>query len=140
MGGWIFAVALLAVGLYVSLGQTHVAPLATLQLTAMRGETQSVLPAQETDITLTDAPVAGTAALRVDLVDSSRVEPCGVRTRIGTAEDHEAAGARQLLCPPLRRRPTATARIRLSRTRCPLNPEPSNSGMASNAVQIPPLS
>jgi hypothetical protein len=44
-------------------------PLATLQLTAMRGAMPSVVPSRETDITLADAP-SGTA-LRAKIVDSA---------------------------------------------------------------------
>jgi hypothetical protein len=66
-----FAIAVLAVGLYASLGRSHVAPLASLQLTAMRGEVQSAAPAKETDITLTDAPAEDAGALRVAVVDAA---------------------------------------------------------------------
>ena len=66
-----FAIAVLVAGIFLSLDRSHVAPLASLQLTAMRGETHSVSPAQETDITLTDAPTENTAALRVDVVDAA---------------------------------------------------------------------
>jgi hypothetical protein len=47
-----FAAILLAAGLYLSLSRSRVAPLASLQLTAMRGDIPSVAPARETDITL----------------------------------------------------------------------------------------
>jgi anti-sigma factor RsiW len=46
-----------------------VAPIASLQLTAMRGEVQAIGRARETDITLTDSPVK--AGLGVEVVDSS---------------------------------------------------------------------
>jgi anti-sigma factor RsiW len=44
-------------------------PLASLQLTAMRGAMPSVVPSRETDITLADAPSG--IALRAEVVDSS---------------------------------------------------------------------
>jgi hypothetical protein len=59
---------LLAVALYLQF-TPHLAPLASLQLTAMRGAMPSVAPARETDMTLTDAP-AGTA-LRAEIVDAT---------------------------------------------------------------------
>lgn len=63
-----FAAIVLAAGLYLNFGRSHMAPLASLQLTAMRGNVQSVGLAQETDITLADA--APGRALRVEVVDS----------------------------------------------------------------------
>ena len=63
-----FTALLLAAGLYFHSGR-NVAPLASLQLTAIRGDIQSATPAQETDITLADAP-AGTA-LRGEVVDAT---------------------------------------------------------------------
>ena len=76
-GGWVrqpgFAMALAvllliagAVG-YFSRGGLKLAPVATLQLTAMRGDMETVPPAQEVDLTLTDAPASG--EFRVQVVD-----------------------------------------------------------------------
>lgn len=63
-----FAVLALASVLFLHTGR-NVAPLASLQLTATRGETQTVKPAQKTEITLADAPAQ--AALRVEVVDAT---------------------------------------------------------------------
>jgi hypothetical protein len=65
-----FAMALLALGVYWTGGGKHLAPVASLQLTAMRGEMPTVEVARETDLTLTDAPAAG-APFRVEVVDAS---------------------------------------------------------------------
>ena len=62
------AAILLAVTLYLQF-VPHLAPLASLQLTAMRGAMPSVGSARETDITLADAPPG--AALRAVVVDSA---------------------------------------------------------------------
>jgi hypothetical protein len=62
-----FAAIVLATGLYLHSGGS-VAPLASLQLTALRGEVQSTTPARETDITLSDAPAE--PVLRAEIVDS----------------------------------------------------------------------
>src|SRR5580698_10095287 len=64
-----FAAIVLAASLYPALGRSHVAPLTSLRLTAMRGSIQSVGLAQETDIALTDAPPG--PALRVEIVDAA---------------------------------------------------------------------
>lgn len=64
-----FATAVLVAGLYLHSGRTAIAPLASLQLEAMRGEMVTVTPARETDITLADAPV--TAELHAEVVDAS---------------------------------------------------------------------
>jgi len=79
LGSLGFAAILLAAGLYLSLGRSHgVAPLASLQLTAMRGEVQSVGVARETDITLADASTgdvppgdAPPGRLRAEVVDAA---------------------------------------------------------------------
>jgi hypothetical protein len=63
-----FAALMLTIILSVHPGR-NLAPLASLQLTAIRGDVPAVAPARETDITLTDAP-AGTA-LRVEVVDAT---------------------------------------------------------------------
>jgi hypothetical protein len=47
----------------------HLAPVASLQLTAIRGAMPSVGPSRETDITLADAPSG--AALRAEVVDAT---------------------------------------------------------------------
>jgi predicted anti-sigma-YlaC factor YlaD len=62
------AAILFAVTLYLQF-IPHLAPLATLQLTAMRGAMPSVGPSRETDITLADAPTG--AALRAKIVDAT---------------------------------------------------------------------
>jgi len=62
------AAIVVAAALYLQ-SAPHLAPLATLQLTAMRGAMPSVGPSRETDITLTDAPPG--AALRAEIVDST---------------------------------------------------------------------
>lgn len=65
-----FAVVVLAVGLYLRTGQSgSVVPVASLELTAMRGDVQSVGMARETDLTLSDAPVE--AGLRAEVVDAT---------------------------------------------------------------------
>lgn len=63
------AALLAAIGLFLHVGTSSVAPLATLQLTAVRGETQTVIPSRETDITLTDAPAADD--LKAEVIDAA---------------------------------------------------------------------
>jgi hypothetical protein len=66
----VFAMALLALGIFWTGGAPgRVLPVASLQLTAMRGEMQTVPAARETDLTLTDAPSAG-GPFRVEVVDA----------------------------------------------------------------------
>lgn len=75
-----FAAVLLAVGIYATMGSVRVAPVASLQLTAMRGsEIQTVSPARELDLSFTDAP----APSRVDIVDAS-----GASVWTGTLTPH----------------------------------------------------
>jgi hypothetical protein len=62
-----FAVLLLSAGLYLNVGR-RVSPVASLELTAMRGAIPAVNPAQETDVTLDDAPSG--IALRAEVVDA----------------------------------------------------------------------
>ena len=62
-----FAAITLVAGLLHHSGQ-HVAPLASIELMAMRGDIPAVAPALETDITLADAPAE--TALRAEIVDS----------------------------------------------------------------------
>ena len=67
-----FAALVLATGVYLNRGGTApAAPLATLQLTAIRGEMPAVVPARETDITLSDAPAG--VGLHAEVVDSTGV-------------------------------------------------------------------
>jgi anti-sigma factor RsiW len=64
------AVLVIAAALYLRLpGKAIIAPTAELQLSAVRGETQSVAPARETALTLSDAPAG--IPLRVEAVDSN---------------------------------------------------------------------
>lgn len=63
------ALALLALIVFRA-GRAPVAPVAALQLTAMRGtEVQAVTPSQKLEVTFADAP-AGTGALTVEVVDA----------------------------------------------------------------------
>lgn len=62
-----FALVVLAAGLYWNSDRRPIAPLATLQLTAMRGEMPSVAEARQTELTLTDTP--SSAGLRMEVVD-----------------------------------------------------------------------
>jgi len=69
-----FAVLLIAGGLYLhqnggQAGRKVLAPVASLQLAAIRGEAPTVAPASETDLTLTD--VRAEAGMRVDVVDGT---------------------------------------------------------------------
>jgi hypothetical protein len=65
------ALAMVLVGVVVFRpGSSPLVPVATLQLTAMRGaDLKSVAPARELDLTFGDAPVSG-AALNVEVVDA----------------------------------------------------------------------
>jgi hypothetical protein len=65
-----FAAVVLAVGIYWMGTGPKLAPVATLQLTAMRGEIQATGAAREFDLTLTDAPAAG-GPFRLEIVDAS---------------------------------------------------------------------
>ena len=84
------ALIVFAVALYVQ-SAPHLAPLASLQLTAMRGTVPVVGLAREIDITLADAPPG--AALRVEIVDATGNTVWG-----GTPEPqtHKIALTRQL--------------------------------------------
>lgn len=64
-----FASLLVALGLFVHFGVTPVAPLATLQLAAVRGEMPTVTQARETYISLIDAPAV--TGLKAEVVDSN---------------------------------------------------------------------
>ena len=74
-GSWRMPAALagfaaLIVAVVLSLPSSrNLAPLASLELTAIRGEVPSVEPARETNITLSDAPAE--AGLRVEVVDAT---------------------------------------------------------------------
>ena len=64
------AAMVLAVGVYRISGDAHVVPVASLQLTALRGsEIRSVVRAHELDLAITDAP----ASSRLDIVDVDNV-------------------------------------------------------------------
>ena len=65
------AATALAVTLYLQ-STPHLAPLASLQLTAMRGAMPSVGPSRETDITLADAPSG--VPLRAEIVEAAGSE------------------------------------------------------------------
>src|SRR5207245_2737799 len=60
-----FAALVLAVGIWSMAGRTDLAPVASLQLTAMRGGSPTIAPARELDLTFTDGRG------RVELVDAS---------------------------------------------------------------------
>jgi hypothetical protein len=64
------AVALIAIVAVISTGRTKLAPTAMLQLTASRGEMPATSPAREYDLTLADAPSAG-SPFRVELVSAN---------------------------------------------------------------------
>jgi hypothetical protein len=66
----LLAAALVALGVYWAGGARRLTPVVSRQLIAMRGEMQTVEPARETDLTLTDAP-AGGEPFRVEVVDAS---------------------------------------------------------------------
>ena len=66
----VFAAVVLATVLYLHSGR-NVPPLASLDLTAMRGDVQQVPAARQTDLTLTDAPIGNAARFRVEVVDST---------------------------------------------------------------------
>lgn len=63
-------VVLFAVLSIFSNGHTKFAPVATLQLTASRGEMPSAAPARELDLTLADAPPEG-GPLRMEIVNAT---------------------------------------------------------------------
>lgn len=65
-----FAVAILALGIFWLRPSARIAPLATLQLTAMRGEMQTTGTAREFDLTLADASAPG-GRFRVEVVNGS---------------------------------------------------------------------
>jgi hypothetical protein len=66
--GLAFAALVLMVGIF-SNGGTKFAPSASLQLTAMRGEMLSTVPAREFDLTLSDGPREG-GPFRVEVVNA----------------------------------------------------------------------
>lgn len=77
-------VALFAVVSVFSHGHTKFAPVATLQLTASRGEMPSADPARELDLTLADAPQEG-GSLRVEIVNATGLVvwtgPAGIQVK-----------------------------------------------------------
>jgi hypothetical protein len=62
-------VTLVVIGTVLFSGRARLAPVATLELAAVRGEMVTVEPARELDLRLTDAP-AGTGSFRVQVVDA----------------------------------------------------------------------
>ena len=64
------AVALAVIAVFVANGRTKFAPVASLQLTAMRGEMPFAAPAREIDLTFVDAPKTG-GPFRVEVVDAT---------------------------------------------------------------------
>jgi hypothetical protein len=72
---WAGGLAAIVLGFVLYLHSGRLAPLASLQLTALRGDVQSTTRARETDITLGDAPSA--PSLRAEIVD-------GVGARVWT--------------------------------------------------------
>jgi hypothetical protein len=65
------AAVVVAAGLYFVAGDhTHYAPVAALQLTAIRGTTPSVEPAREIDLTLNSFPTTG-GPFKVEVVDAN---------------------------------------------------------------------
>ena len=67
--GLAFAALILVIGI-VSTGRTKFAPVASLQLMAMRGEMPFTVPAKELDLTLSDGPREG-GPFRVEVVDAT---------------------------------------------------------------------
>jgi hypothetical protein len=88
--GVVLAVLALAIGIGLfSRGGAKLAPVAALQLVAMRGDMDTVAPAREIDLTLTDAAASGTVRVRVvDAAGTSMWEgsasgaPSGVEVRV----------------------------------------------------------
>jgi hypothetical protein len=76
--GLTFAALVVMVGIFSNAG-TKFAPRASLQLTAMRGEMLSTVPAREFDLTLSDGPREG-GPFRVEVVNTT-----GVRVWSGLA-------------------------------------------------------
>ncbi|MDP9055034.1 MAG: hypothetical protein M3N93_12165 [Acidobacteriota bacterium] len=62
-----FVALIIAIGIF-SNGRTKFAPSASLQLTAMRGEMPSTVPARQFELTLSDAPKEG-GPFRIDVVN-----------------------------------------------------------------------
>jgi hypothetical protein len=82
------AVALIAIVAVVSTGRTKLAPIAALQLTSIRGEMQATSPAREYDLTLADAPQAG-SPFRVEVVNGN-----GEAVWKGSADGNITAGVK----------------------------------------------
>jgi len=78
--GLTFAALVVLAGIFSNAGMKF-APTASLQLTAMRGEMPSTVPAREFDLSLVDAPREG-GPFRVEVVNAS-----GVRMWSGLAAD-----------------------------------------------------
>ena len=66
----VLAALVLATGIFWIGGDVRLAPAASLQLQAVRGEMKSVGVARELDLTLTDAPRSG-GPFRLEIVDAS---------------------------------------------------------------------
>lgn len=67
----VLAALVLSFGLYIGLGDhVHYAPVAALQLTAIRGETPAIAPTRELDMTLNSFPASG-APFKVEIVDAN---------------------------------------------------------------------
>jgi hypothetical protein len=89
---WAGGLAVLVIGFTLYLPpEPHLEPLASLQLTAMRGSMPAVGQSRETDITLTDAPSG--SALRAEILDAA-----GSSVWSGSLEpqNHRIALARKL--------------------------------------------
>jgi hypothetical protein len=82
------AAALIAIIAVVSSGRTNLAPVAALQLTSIRGEMQTASPAREYDLTLADAPQAG-SPFRAEVVNGN-----GEAVWKGSADGNIMAGVK----------------------------------------------
>jgi hypothetical protein len=84
-----FAALIIVVGILAS-ERTKLAPIAALQLTAMRGEMPATVPASQFELTLSDAPREG-GTFRIEVVNATGEPvwrglassgPAGVQTRV----------------------------------------------------------
>jgi len=84
-----FAALIIVVGILAS-GRTKLAPMAALQLTAMRGEMPATVPANQFELTLSDAPREG-GTFRIEVVNAMGEPvwlglavsgPAGLQTRL----------------------------------------------------------
>ena len=91
LGGAVAALVA-TVGLYFALGNhTQYAPVAALQLTAIRGETPTVRPARELDLTLGSLPSAG-GPFQVEVVDVNGAKIWSGSTATSTFAVHKKFG------------------------------------------------